>query len=439
MVLIARTVLKKTMLGFAMIIFLSCSAMSLADDALKNFDYTYHYKLIDKEGEIIILSQKSFVTTQRFYMSNLIKASDEKVQKEMESIQKFIEESKISERERAHIRHAAITILAKRGKTAEGEKIYKKAAAMSGLINATFFDKELSVKTKHAPVSELTITNMQRVSGQNGLSVIFEIIIQALIDWLNAIASNSDYENQCLAAGVPIPPDWGDWSNNGWQNLGELTDEFISRNRIAEVVVHNSSAPEGTCVALPRTIASTGIMELLGVICLGVESENACFWDGSGMPFHSDFRIQDQLTSASDFTVDWRGGVCTDCHAGENPFVARRAPSILGFSGSSTTTDWYTPIGVPSMWPQNPGPTNLLNNISTEYNGFFGTSYPGNSCIDCHKFPDVSDPGLAGYCQVVLKLSARRTMPSESDPSGWSWPNNSEYRNHIQALRNACP
>jgi hypothetical protein len=69
---------------------------------------------------------------------------------------------------------------------------------------------------------------------------------------------------------------------------GVLADPFISTGLSAEVFVHQSAAPQGVCLALPRYGAGAGAqIELLGIICMetgidiggGKFASNACFWD----------------------------------------------------------------------------------------------------------------------------------------------------------------
>ena len=407
-------------------------SFSQAEDGLKNFKFSYHRKLVDTRDRSMPLSEKLLTSSQDQYLQLLLKSADKKVQREVKAILQFLKESKISKREKAHIKYAAIDVLLKRVKRKDNKLIAKKNTAIKHVIDAVFIEKPFNQKARRLPVTKATIAYMKRSSGQNGLAIIFEILIQAFIDALNDfLASNTDYQNECIFAGVPMPPDWG---SAEWQNLGILNDEFASDSYTATVFVYNSNTPEGTCVALPRTYTGSSEARFFGVICLGVASENACFWDESYVETSAQFRIQDRLAGGTDMPEN--GDQCTDCHAGENPFVSRPESSVLSFNGFSTDTNWYTPIGVHASWPQNPGPTNLLDNVDTSYTSWF-SSQTGESCIQCHQFPEVSQ--LPGYCNSVLKESAQNTMPSETDPAGWSSPNGSEYRNHVRALRQACP
>ena len=54
-------------------------------------------------------------------------------------------------------------------------------------------------------------------------------------------------------------------------------------------------------------------------------------------------------------------GVCTDCHAGENPYVVHPA-GPLNMWPDNHPQAWYTPLIKPS-WPQNPGPFGMLAQV----------------------------------------------------------------------------
>jgi hypothetical protein len=156
------------------------------------------------------------------------------------------------------------------------------------------------------------------------------------------ILGGADYIDQCSAAGVPIPPDWG---TSQWESKGALTNaqQFIGGTTVAEIYTYKSNAPEGVCFALPRSVGNT--IQALGIICLGKTSSNACFWDnqqdadGNGS-FEKSFPIPkgmivsiSRFAGGADLATLNTGGICTDCHAGENPFVIHP----------------YTPLGPPDL------------------------------------------------------------------------------------------
>jgi len=96
------------------------------------------------------------------------------------------------------------------------------------------------------------------------------------------------------------------------------------------------------------------------------------------------------------------GGVCTDCHAGENPYIVHPDAVLavgLTFGQLKNTLPMYAPnryqpLVLPS-WPQNDA-------------SHAGPFVPG-SCAGCHqkggtggRFPHLSDE-LPGYCGTILK------------------------------------
>lgn len=213
------------------------------------------------------------------------------------------------------------------------------------------------------------------------------------------------YRAECLANGVPIPPDMG---NAAWISRGQIPQPqlFIVNSLKAEVLTYQSTSPPGMCIALPRF--NTGdTVQLDGVICLG-QSGKACFWDnekngvtfnfqrGTARPFN-DFGGGTELLGSV-------GGVCSDCHSGENPYIIHDAVlnSLSGLGLPTFAPTWHDPIvrsGDTMAWPENPGPMNAPP-----------------SCVGCHvqgsagRFPHISTAS-PGYCGSVLAKSIQNTMP----------------------------
>jgi hypothetical protein len=242
------------------------------------------------------------------------------------------------------------------------------------------------------------------------------------------------YIAECQANGVPIPPDVG---SNQWTlstfngndkfpqlpsgstanppgNNGEL---FLPTG--AQVYVYKSNAPEGMCVALPRSSnpggGSSNTIILDGVICLGKTTSKVCFWDnqvpdGPGNPGPPFQFAEGTVTPISQFAggadlLGGSGGVCTGCHAGENPYIMHPGTPLSrdAFPSFPTMADnWYDPLVHPN-WPQNAGPINQ--------------ALVPAACSGCHnagnagRFPLLTSRLLGSYCSVVLGPAINRTMP----------------------------
>ena len=241
------------------------------------------------------------------------------------------------------------------------------------------------------------------------------------------------YLTECGDAGVPIPPDWG---TSGWTNEGPLSPNFLGGD--ATVYTYESTSPRGGCIALPRTYGDPNTIALLGIICLGQDTSKACFWDNEDIPVGVVVPISDFVGGADLNPPNWNGGICSDCHSGENPWVVHPGSSLAAW-GHKMPLDWHEPLVHPS-WPQNPGPTLLLESVSGDPDG--------QACLSCHssgyagRFPRVSTE-LPGYCNTVLRNASRSTMPNTTDPaldsplpgagaSGYG------YRSHAEALEAAC-
>ncbi|MEO1245630.1 MAG: vWA domain-containing protein [Pseudomonadota bacterium] len=246
----------------------------------------------------------------------------------------------------------------------------------------------------------------------------------------STMLSGQAYIDECAASGVPIPPAWNSNESTGWDLIGSLTDaqEFISTGREARVYKYESPTTDGACIALPRVEGngSGSSAGLLGIICLSEMTSKVCFWDNQSGDLGFPVSLGDTVPLL-DFAggaelLDGSGGICTACHAGENPYVTHPG-TALDFGGLFGN-DWYDPLVHPD-WPQNAGPTNILE----------ATPSMGE-CTSCHfqgdagRFPKISsmiNQGADSYCDAVLNQAIGRTMPDDS-----------AYDPHIDALRGMC-
>lgn len=245
--------------------------------------------------------------------------------------------------------------------------------------------------------------------------------------FIKTTANSEDYIKECDAAGVPIPPPM---YADPWEKRGVFTNEFISESSESELWFYESKSPEGACLALPR-YDDGKTASLFGIICVGKKSSNACFWDNPrGKNFPRNVPV-DISSFVGGFDLKQNGqGTCTACHAGENPFVVHPdKPAFAGLTSSLMPDNWHNPLVHPD-WPENPGPTTLLDSVSS-----------ASECDSCHtqsyagRFPDVSDPEIQQYCSAVLETSVfggvKRTMPQGGGSIA-------PYFSHIDALLSAC-
>ncbi|MFN8698771.1 MAG: hypothetical protein ACK500_10845 [Flavobacteriales bacterium] len=245
-------------------------------------------------------------------------------------------------------------------------------------------------------------------------------------------SSMNDYCEECLDQGVPVPEKM---FGPEWQNMGSFDgDEFISTLENPELLLKISTDPPGYCLALPRYDESDSA-QLLGVICMSYVTSKVCFFDNPRGVFHKkNIEIDFRTNFVGGFDLEDNGqGTCTDCHAGENPFVTHpEVPAFMNYMNAvgyrTMPPRWHIPL-VHGTWPLNPGPTNILDAVSS----------PGQ-CNSCHsaggsggRFPRVSYP-LEGYCGNVLRPAVRTggTMPMGGQ-AGLS-----NYANHIAALLSSC-
>jgi hypothetical protein len=237
-----------------------------------------------------------------------------------------------------------------------------------------------------------------------------------------------EYIRSCAAAGVPIPPPV---FSAGWNNRGAIVNPFLSPSMTAEVMHYSSSSPEGACIALPRYPAGSDRASLFGLICIGKQSRNACFWDNPrGVSFQKNVPVPiDEFVGGVDLVANAQG-VCSDCHAGENPYVIHPDnPPFAGITPAIMPVGWHRPL-VDASWPQNPGPTSVLDAESST-----------RRCDSCHRvgsagrFPDASSL-LPGWCGTVFGTAIGGGSTNTMPPAGLG--PQSDYANHIQAIKNLC-
>ncbi|HMJ13919.1 MAG TPA: hypothetical protein VK524_21020 [Polyangiaceae bacterium] len=363
-----------------------------------------HGSVVDAQRKEIQPSLPFLLEAQTFYLDSLVPPRQRGLRAELTRVQRILDQEKATPVERALVTQTVL------GSVAERSPNPKRA----------HFTSHASALLERA------------LKGQGPPSVVGPALRQHLVERLKretsvisdaaTAASGAAYHEECRAAGVPIPPDWG---APNWKSLGKLKTLFISNDLDAEVYEFESTSPAGVCLALPR--ASGNTIRLLGIICLGTDTGKACFWDnqrnkqgfsiqkGASVPL-LDFANGADLLAGS-------GGVCTDCHAGENPFVVHpKEPMDLGQKIKPRV--WSDPL-VHRAWPQNPGPTAVLHGVAL---------LPGEgSCRRCHDIAGQRLPELSqetpSYCSLILDEAIGRTMPPDQ-------PGN--YARHIEALVRSC-
>jgi hypothetical protein len=245
--------------------------------------------------------------------------------------------------------------------------------------------------------------------------------------------SGEEYCNECVANGVPVPEFM---FGREWRFVGEITNEFLSESDRAELWIHESSDPPGVCLALPR-FQSDNRATLFGVICLGRDTSKVCFFDNPReIRYRRDERVEfrKSFLGGTSLVTNPGGGVCTDCHAGENPYVVHPdQPTFLSIGSSIQSLAWYDPL-VDVSWPQNPGPTNLLDAVNP-------VPPSTQRCDSCHRaglagrFPVITSQ-LNQYCNFILATatgpSTKRTMPQGGGPIS---PN---FDTQLMALKGSC-
>lgn len=248
--------------------------------------------------------------------------------------------------------------------------------------------------------------------------------------------SGTNYINECIAAGVPIPPSIGDLTPGNWTSLGFIpqAEQFIVGTPAEFRVFEDAN---GMCVALPRYTDNTQTMVMLdGVICLSKTTSKVCFWDnqmgGSAFQFAAGDLIPigvpnlmvdlgGRYQGGGAELVGAVGGECSDCHAGENPYIIHPDSDLDPGAGTLLMGDLgNAPLSLPTFGPN-------------RYDPLVRSSWPQNQlsqalqvppvCAGCHtqggvagRFPHLSTD-IPGYCNTILPMALADTMPPGSPGS----------------------
>ena len=209
-------------------------------------------------------------------------------------------------------------------------------------------------------------------------------------------ASDTPYVVACRAAGVPIPPAWGD---SRWVNQGDLPKgRIFALSPDLKTTLYTFDDPKvaGTCAALPR-VDSRGIVAL-GMICQSADGK-ACFWDNKNPNIVNSNGSLESVSDPKLLTPNLMADGnnlkenCTGCHRGGNVFIVHSGTVLENIDGE--TTKKYEPISSQEKW---------TNPIS-------GQKIAQGCQADCHNaadstakiFPDFSAP----YCTSLLLPSIK--------------------------------
>jgi hypothetical protein len=366
-----------------------------------------HGAILDAQGRNLDPDRTFILNTQRLYLERLQREASRETSAQLEKKRARLKEVVQDE---ILLNSAVITWLLNQGKPGDGAFIAAKSAALRDHYLRKYA-KGSAAKLRYG-LSDKVRDLLDREGAMP----------QALTK-----VGGREYIEECRNAGVPIPPDWG---TAGWGSGTNLPMKFIVTGMEAEVFTFESAAPRGVCMALPRFAAGSKTISLLGVICLGTDTSKACFWDASNVPWSG----VTPLTSLRGGTDLVGGDVCSDCHAGENPFVVHPG-SPLDLGNVQRPNAWYDPL-VDGSWPQNPGPTNLLDAITI-------VPPAEGSCLNCHqygtagRFPEASNQ-LPGWCTSVFRNAVGQGPQGNAVKTMPLGGGGADFSKHINAIFQAC-
>jgi hypothetical protein len=365
------------------------------------------------KGKIVTPTQDFAVAAQRYYLARLTRESDDATRSELAEVERSYRGQNPGATEPAiHARLIAWLL----------DRVNPHDRARLGSINA--YLEKLMVRFGSTPLAprELALVHPAALSG-------------------------ADYVEQCKAAGVPTPPPWRkEGVEGGWKDRGALPEVLISGDRDAHVYSYTSTNPPGVCFALPRAykediinrdtgevISKKGDFELLGVICQGNETSRSCYWDNIG-----DIGPDEMLTipgpkfqGGADL-ADGTGGVCTDCHRGENTFIIHPGTPLSFDKSLLLARGWVNPM-VHFLWPQNRKPTRQLDGVTPDAGGA--------ACKNCHNKGMGARLGELdqSYCGILaLSLDGNGTISRPTMPPRDSSYTSSQFAAHRAEIDRLC-
>jgi len=397
--------------------------------------YIGHGSFFDEKGKEIQISQAFVERAQAWYRADLLSGLDARRKREFAAFEQGLSKGvEMSGQTRLVMQQRTLEwLFANNPGHKDDDRTLGKLRALEYALTWRLpeqpgqkFDRREEFKLDPAVAARLDAARVKTGGG-----------IQLRSATLNA---GQAYINECMAARVPIPPTIGVLDPAGlagWKSQGfiPIPDQFIGQGggpSPAEVRTYKSTAPAGMCYALPRySDPSKTTVGLDGVICLSAETSKVCFWDNqmAGMTFsfpagthipigvaNAGIDPMNRYQAGGFELLGGAGGVCTDCHAGENPYITHPKSDLGGGVLWETlrsiqalptfAPNRYDPL-VAAAWPQ--------NQLSQA-----GPTVPP-TCAGCHfkgsagRFPHLSNT-LSGYCGTILSQAISRTMPPPPPP-----------------------
>jgi hypothetical protein len=402
--------------------------------------YIGHGAFFDRTGRQIVPTEAWVARAQRWYRDRLVARVDPGRKREFETFERRLEQAFDAQGQtRLVVRQRALDwLVARMPRTVENLRMQAKVNLLASQLRWQLprGDQDLE-RMRNLEPYRLDSSVVQKLSNP-------EFRVQTGVAFLVTSNSGQAYLNECANAGVPIPPSIGVLdppTTPGWRSLG-----FIPQNKQfivgtpAEVRVFENG--QGMCIALPRyTNNARTDVALDGVICLSRTTSKVCFWDnqmnGAGFSFPAGTQVPigvanpavnpAGLYQGGGAEIEFgNGGICTDCHAGENPYIIHPEVTLLSGTGTPTGTD---------MDDLDQPPLNLPMFAPDRYDPIVGASWPQNqlshapalvppACTGCHssgasggRLPHLSSD-IPGYCGTVLATALDgQTTPLTVSPT----------------------
>ncbi|WP_155904954.1 hypothetical protein [Methylopila sp. M107] len=229
--------------------------------------YIGHGAIFDKSGRQIEPTLEFIKTAQDWYRNKIINDSSGRSAHQIDSFERTISKDlTLSNDEKLVVKQRALewSVNIAANNSIDRSTI-SKLKALDRLLQKTLSNDSQSTqgKSKFQPSAELK----ERLD--------LAVPPKTAVSDQGTANSGKDYENECIAAGIPIPPPIGildPAGKAGWKSLGFIPEDkqFIVKT---PAELRSYETDEGVCFALPRySDISLTTVELDGIICIGKKS-----------------------------------------------------------------------------------------------------------------------------------------------------------------------
>ncbi len=202
---------------------------------------TGHGAVIGENGQEVKLTPKYIETVQKYYLDKIKNSIEKKETKNYLSKDKIAETQKNIQNDVEDVILANALLMDWLIEKAEPKEGIAQLLAVNNALRLQYVLKlkpDLEQPKDNTWTKGLKPEVAKKLQDKIGISILAKIS-----------TGGEAYCKECLDKGVPIPKFM---FGPEWKYVGEVTNEFLSPTSTAELLIYESTSPEGICLALPR-------------------------------------------------------------------------------------------------------------------------------------------------------------------------------------------